>query len=651
MKLQVATRKDNPMNEKDRDQKRDRFAVNVARAVQCLSWMGVGLCAVLIAVGVSVSEDRAERNLLSEGQPALAQAGGAPADAVDGGAVDGGEAAADGGALDKAAGGAADGGVAGADGGGQAADGGDKAAEGDKAPEGEVGADGAAAGAEGDKAAGAGDEGPSAQGGAQAPPKLRNPMRESEGMEGFMGKAVSFLGIFVFIFLSWLMSNNRKKVDWKLVIVGTVLQVVFAAMIFWMPYGRDLFDLANDGFNKLLGFTNEGSKFLFGSFVSNGEVQPALINFTFMVLPTIIFFSSLMTVLYHLGIMQIVVKSFAWVMVRLMGTSGAETLSASANIFVGQTEAPLVVKPFIDKMTMSELMTVMTGGFATVAGGVMAAYVGMLSGVFPEIAGHLIAASVMSAPAALVIGKIVYPETEVPVTMGTLKSDVEKVDANVIEAAARGAGEGLQLALNVAAMLLAFVALIAMLNYLLGAPSTWYNTGSLNELVEYFTANKLTIPEGCVAPADSAVIGCVNQMKELAGAGAPDVSTWHVLRFEEIFGYLFWPVALAMGVPPQDCYHIGQLLGTKMVLNEFVAYINLAGMLNDPEITLSRRSVVIATYALCGFANFGSIAIQIGGLGAIAPSRRKDLARLGLRAMIAGSIAAFMTATIAGILV
>ena len=559
------------MNDKARRDRMDRAAVPVARGIQLLSWMVVGLCVVLIAVGASLSDKRAADGLLPHDKAAYAQAEGADAPAAD-------------------------------------------------------------------------------QGGAP-PTKIESPMKESSQGESFFGKAISFLGIFAFIFLAWLMSNNRKKINWRLVVVGTVLQLVFAALIFWMPYGREVFDLANNVFVKLLGFTNEGSKFLFGSFVARGEVQPAMINFAFNILPTIIFFSSLMTVLYHLGVMQVVVKAFAWVMQRLLNTSGAETLSASANIFVGQTEAPLVVKPFIDKMTMSELMTVMTGGFATVAGGVLAAYVGMLYNVFPDIGGHLIAASVMSAPAALVIGKIMYPETEVPETMGELKSEIEKPDDNVIEAAARGAGEGLTLALNVGAMLLAFVALIAMLNYIIGAPSFWHNAGALETLAEYFAANKLTIPAECAAPADDAVAGCIATLKTLAGAGAPDVSAWHVVKFQEIFGVVFWPIAFIMGVPVADCYHIGQLLGTKMVINEFVAYIDLSIMLSNPEIVLSRRSVIIATYALCGFANFGSIAIQIGGLGGIAPSRRKDLARLGLRAMIAGSIAAFMTATIAGILV
>lgn len=463
----------------------------------------------------------------------------------------------------------------------------------------------------------------------------------------WLSRGMSFIGIFVLVFLAWLMSNDRKKINWRLVGMGTLLQIVFALLIH-TRYGEAVFTFANDVVLKLLSFTNDGGKFIFASFIT-GQVEGPLVNFAFIVLPTIIFFSSLMTVLYHLGIMQVVVKGMAWVMFRTMGTSGAESLSAAANIFVGQTEAPLVVKPFIEKMTKSELMTVMTGGFATVAGGVMAAYVGMLSQYFPDIAGHLIAASVMSAPAALVIGKIMYPEEGKPETLGSLEMNVEKPDANVIEAAARGAGEGLKLALNVGAMLLAFVALVAMINYLIGWPFQWWNGGELSTLVEHFKTSNLAIPDGCAAADGAAQIhGCIETMR--GAAGAPEVTLMPVVTFEVILGYLFSPIAFIMGVPWEDCLMIGQLLGTKMVLNEFVAYTQMSTLLQTEGVVLYDRSVIIATYALCGFANFGSIAIQIGGLGGIAPSRQSDLARLGFRAMIAGSIAAFMTATIAGIL-
>jgi CNT family concentrative nucleoside transporter len=326
--------------------------------------------------------------------------------------------------------------------------------------------------------------------------------------------------------------------------------------------------------------------------------------FAFSVLPTIIFFSSLMAVTYHLGVMQRAVRASAWVMQRTMKTSGAESLSAAGNVFVGQTEAPLLVRPFVEKMTESELMALMTGGFATVAGGVLAAYVGMLVAYFPDVAGHMLAASVMSAPAALVVAKIMLPETGEPETAQSLDVVVEKPDVNVIDAAARGAAEGLTLALNVGAMLLAFVALIYMSNGILG----W-----IGGLVGF---------DG--------------------------------LTLELILGWILAPLAWIMGVPWADAPFIGSLMGIKTVLNEFVAYLQLAGAIGDPTIGtpggLAPRSLIIATYALSGFANFGSIAMQIAGIGGIAPSRRQDLSRLGLKAMIGGSIAAFMTATVAGMI-
>jgi CNT family concentrative nucleoside transporter len=349
----------------------------------------------------------------------------------------------------------------------------------------------------------------------------------------------------------------------------------------------------------LLGFTQEGTNFLFRSF-SSGKMESPMVNFTFQVLPTIIFFSSLMTVLYHIGVMQWIVKIFAVAMQKTMKTSGAETLSTSANIFVGQTEAPLVVKPYLEKMTVSELMAVMVGGFANTAGGVLAAYVGMLRDVFPDIAGHLIAQSVMSAPAALVCAKIVFPETGEPETRGSMSLKMNRVDANIIDAAARGATEGLQLAFNVAAMLLAFIALIAMANAGFRAAGTWM--------------------------------------------GYPHFS------LELLFGWAGYPLAWIMGVPTADCFTIGKLIGIKTVVNEFVAYTQMADLLKT-GVPLSYRSVIIASYALSGFANFSSIAIQIGGISAIAPSRRHDLAKIGLKAMFVGAIATFTTAVIAGLLI
>jgi concentrative nucleoside transporter, CNT family len=433
-------------------------------------------------------------------------------------------------------------------------------------------------------------------------------------------RAVSLLGLLVFVGIAWGLSVNRRAVNWSVVAWGIGLQLLFAVIILRTTPGRALFEGLNDVFTALIGFTVEGAHFIFGNLVFNnvpvgpgGEGFPPMepigattawastgAFFAFQVLPTIIFFSSLMTLLYYIGVMQLVVRAFAWVMVRTMGTSGSESLSAAGNIFVGQTEAPLLVKPFVKTMTMSELHAVMTGGFATVAGGVMAAYVGMLIAFFPDIAGHLIAASVMSAPAALAISKVMYPETEESVTRGEIRIEMEKTDANVIDAAARGASEGLFLALNVGAMLLAFIALLALLNGLLGWLGGW--------------------------------------------VGYPDVS------IQLFLGWLGAPLAWLMGTPWQDAVAVGVLIGEKTALNEFVAYLHLAQMLQEGE-ELSARAVVIATYALAGFANFSSIAIQIGGISGLAPERRSDLSRLGLRAMIGGTLAAFMTASVVGMLI
>ena len=425
------------------------------------------------------------------------------------------------------------------------------------------------------------------------------------------------VGVVLLTVCAWAISVNRRRIPWRIVLWGLGLQFIFALLILRTPFGAGIFVAANDVILAAVGFTLEGARFLFGDLVWNnvpvGTGAPGNANFAaegqlvartgafvaFNVLPTIIFFASIMTVLYHLGIMQRVVGGIAWVMQRTMGTSGAETLSAAGNIFVGQTEAPLLVKPFVDNMTRSELMAVMTGGFATVAGGVMAAYAGMLVGFFPNIAGHLMAASVMSAPAALVVAKLMVPEEEEAVTAGQLSTQVERPDVNVIEAAARGASEGLKLALNVGAMLLAFLAMIALLN---------------------------------------AVLGWAGGLVGIDG-----------LSLEGILGWLLAPVAWVMGVPWQDAASVGSLMGLKTVATEFVAYLGLADAMAQGELT--PRAATIAAYALSGFANFSSIAIQIGGIGGIAPRRRQDLARLGLRAMIGGSIAAFMTASIAGVLI
>ena len=382
------------------------------------------------------------------------------------------------------------------------------------------------------------------------------------------------------------MSTNRRAISWRLVATGTGFQLVFALLILKTEIGRRVFAWLTTAATTFLDYTDAGAQFIFGDNFTEHL-------FAFKVLSTIIFFSSFITVLYYLGVVQIVVKAFAKLMMKLLGTSGAESLSASANIFVGQTEAPLLIRPYVQAMTRSELMAVMTGGFATIAGGVLAAYVSM--GI---PAGHLIAASVMSAPAALVMAKIMFPEVEEPQTAGTVKVDVPRPWANVIDAAAQGAGDGLKLALNVGAMLLAFIALIAAVNGVMGAVAGWFGYPSLT--------------------------------------------------LELILGQIFRPLAWVMGVPWSESADVGTLLGLKTVVNEFVGYQEMSGMVSEGK--LSARSQVIATYALCGFSNFSSIAIQIGGIGSIAPERKSDLARLGLRAMVAGSLACFQTATIAGLL-
>jgi CNT family concentrative nucleoside transporter len=401
-----------------------------------------------------------------------------------------------------------------------------------------------------------------------------------------MHRLISVLGIVVFIGLAWLMSSHKRRVSPRMIVGGLVLQFAFAAIILQTTFGSRAFDAVDFAFNRLLDCVSAGSAFVFGdSFPEH--------FFAFKVLPTIIFFSSVITILYYLGILQFIVKIFAKIMMKVMGTSGAESLASSVNVFVGQTEAPLLIRPYVPFLTQSELMAVMVGGFSNIAGGVLAAYVGM--GVD---AGHLIASSVMSAPASLVMAKLAFPETEQSATAGNVTLEVERPWANVIDAAAEGATEGMKLALNVAAMLIAFIGLVALLNAVL--------------------------------------------MKLGGFVGFP------ALSLELILGYLLRPLAWVMGVPWKDAANVGALLGIKTVLNEFVGYVRLQEMVQAGQLT--ERSRIIATYALCGFANFSSIAIQIGGIGAMAPSRKADLARLGLKAMVAGSLATFQTATIAGML-
>ena len=405
-----------------------------------------------------------------------------------------------------------------------------------------------------------------------------------------MERLIGIAGILVLLCIALAMSNNRKAISWQLVTWGLGIQILFAIIILKTPVGVPFFGAIDIGIKNLLSFSDAGSDFLFKSF-RHGVVEDPLMNFAFRILPTLIFFSSLIAVLYHLGIMQFIVKWIARVMQKSMGTSGSETLCVSGNIFVGQTEAPLLVRPFILKMTKSELMAVMVSGFATVAGGVMAMYVSIL-GDIPGIAGHLLAASIMSAPAALVIAKIIYPETETSDTFGDLKIALDKKDDNIMEALSRGATNGMKLAANVAAMLVAFVAIIAMVN---------------------------------------AILGLID------------------LSLQQILGWIFSPLAWVMGVPWNEAGIIGSLMGEKLVLTELIAYGDLSELMTTNAI--SDRSAIIASYALCGFANFASVGIQLGGIGGIAPERRKDLAKLGLKAMFGGALGSWLTATIAGMLI
>lgn len=401
-----------------------------------------------------------------------------------------------------------------------------------------------------------------------------------------MERLAALLGLGVFIGFAYLISVNRRAIRWQPVLWGLALQIIFALFILRTAVGLAIFQWLGSVVSAFLDFSDAGASFVFGENFQD-------FFFAFKVLPTIVFFSAFISLLYHYGILQKTVQAVAWVMMRTMKTSGSETLSAAGNIFVGQTEAPLLIKPYVETMTMSELHAVMTGGFATIAGGVLAAYVS-----FGVPANHLIAASVMSAPAALAISKIMFPEVEKSPTQGSVSIEVEKTAANGVDAIALGALDGLKLALNIAAMIIAFLAILAAFNALLG-----------------FIGGLFGYPE---------------------------------FSLEIILSVLLAPVAWLMGVPWADCSTVGTLLGKKTILNEFIAYLDLQALIE--ENTLSERSIVIATYALCGFANIGSIGIQIGGIGGIAPSRRADLARIGIRAMVAGTLACFMTACIAGIL-
>ena len=412
---------------------------------------------------------------------------------------------------------------------------------------------------------------------------------------------ISLLGLVVFISLAWAISSKRRLFPWRTVLWGLGLQFCFAILILKTVPGRMVFNLTGAAIRKLADFANEGSKFVFGP-LANGEVmqqafgpQNALV-LGILILGTIIIVAMLSSLFYHWGVLQKVVHAMAWVMRKVMRTSGSETLSAAANIFMGQTEAPLLIKPYIPRMTRSELLCMMTGGMATIAGGVAAVYAafGAQAG-HPEVAGHLLTASVLNAPAALLVSKILVPETEISETASGVVKDPPRTAVNSVDALCRGASDGMMLAINVIAMLIAFIALVALVNFLLIWP------------------------------------------QQQLGVSAP-------VTLQAILGWLNAPFAWLMGVPSQDCATIGGVLGERIVLSEFIGYTSLN------KVAVDVRSYTIATYALCGFANVASIAIQVGGIGSLAPERRGDMARLGVRAMIGGLLATYLTATIAGIL-
>jgi len=398
-----------------------------------------------------------------------------------------------------------------------------------------------------------------------------------------MARLLPLVGMTLMMAIAYAFSTDRKAVRIKTVLWGLGLQFALALFILKTSVGQNLFSYIGEKIRRLLEFSYAGSQMVFGGLGVKGGGSFGMI-FAFQVLPTIIFIAALFAILYHLGVMQVIVKAFAKVMTSLMGASGAESLNVAASIFMGQTEAPLTIRPFLNRMTQSELMCVMTSGMAHISGGIMAAYIAF--GIDPQ---HLLAAVIMTAPGTILMAKLFVPETGSPETAGTVKLDIPRTDANIVGAAARGTGDGLHLAMNVAAMLISFLALVALVNALLGTVGT---------------------------------------------------------SLETLLGYAFQPLALVMGVPAQDANTIGRLLGTRTVLNEFIAYSQLGPL----KASLDPKSFTIATYALCGFANFGSIGIQIGGIGALAPERRDDLARLGFRALVAGTFANFMTACIAGML-
>lgn len=413
-------------------------------------------------------------------------------------------------------------------------------------------------------------------------------------------RLVSLLGLVSFIGLAWAVSANRKLFPWRTVLWGVGLQVGFALLILKTPWGAAVFVWVGQTIQQLIRFSTEGTRFVFGPLGDDAAMATVFpqnpLVFAVLVTGTIIIVSCLSSVLYHWGLLQKVVRGIAWVMRRAMGTSGSETLSAAANIFMGQTEAPLLIKPYVARMTRSELQCMMVGGMATIAGGVAAVYskLGADAG-HANMAGHLLTASVMNAPAALLISKVLLPETEVSETRGVAPKDPPRTSVNSIDALCRGAADGMMLSINVLAMLVGFMAMVALANYLLALPQT------------------------------------------LVGVAQP-------ATLQTLFGWANAPFAWLMGVPAADCLTVGQVLGERIVLNEFIGYVSLT-----KTTTLDPRSFAIATYALCGFANFSSIAIQVGGIGSLAPERRTEMAKLGLRAMLGGLLATYLSASIAGI--
>lgn len=437
----------------------------------------------------------------------------------------------------------------------------------------------------------------------------------------FIDIARGALGMVVLIGICFLLSKDRKNIDWKLVGGGILLQVVLAILILKVPFVYQVFDFIADGFVKLLSFTDEGARFVFGLWDSDVWVGKAIYNenglagtemyslgfmFAFKVLPTIVFFSAFSAMLYYFGILQRIIFVFAWVMSRVMHMTGAESIAAAANVFIGQTEAPLVIKPYLERMTKSEIMCLMTGGMATIAGGVFALFVIFLG---PQYAIHFLTASIISAPAAIVAAKILYPETNRDAINRDVSVPKDKLGRNVLDAISMGTTDGIKLAVNVGGMLIVFIAMVAFLNYGLIKIGFWVG---LNDNIAAATGGR-----------------------------------YDGLSLEFLLGMVFSPIAWLLGTPVQDITAVGQLLGTKTVINEVIAYKDLSLIADG----LQPKSIIIATYALCGFANFSSIGIQIGGIGAIAPSQRETLSQLGLKSLIGGTIACFLTAIIAGVIV